>query len=262
MLKMIGRTLCGLAVSGMLAGSASAGCGYGYSYYPSYSSYPTYVEHKTIINRNVIFDLTPPIAVGYFPIAAATVAVGAPVAAPPAPASLPAAAPPAPAPAVLPCEARLAETNARLAAMEAKFNAFVAASQSGGSGGNPLPPAPPPSPPLESAPRPSAVPPAGAPVPSTPRQPRKASGAALIANCAKCHDESNAKSKGGDLALTRGAVFSGSEIKGGEPTRIDDKTLGACIRKMLIGDMPPDHNLPLETMNAVMNDLMDAVTRK
>lgn len=129
----------------------AGGCGYqSYSSY-SYPVYTPYVE-KVVEKRVVAVEyLAVPVVVPAYAIGYAAPAVAAP-------------AMPAPAAAPMPCESKLAELNARFAALEAKLAGAA--------------------PPVQPLPQQA---PAAAP----------AGKSAFVAKCAGCHDVAVAKTKGG-----------------------------------------------------------------
>lgn len=243
------------STEGLKAGCINGGCFYPTATYHTPYVAPTVVNN--IYNKYLVFDFTPPLAVGYALPYAALPATTAPAAVAP---QLPPPAAPAPIHGPSPCEARLEALTARFALLEARLN----------GGGNPAPiPQNAPQPPNRPTPVPPVpeqqpqVPPMdpvnGPPNPERPNVPKqnKLPGQAIIQHCASCHDSSVADSKGKGVKLTRGVVFSGGEIRGGEAFKLDDALYGACFREIVSRHMPLKKTLDQAQMNALFTDLLD-----
>lgn len=212
-----------LAVAVLVSSTLSVDAGCAVQSFASYSTYtPTYYAAPAQVQVKKV------VAVEYLavPVALPVYAVGYAPAYAPAPAMPTLAA----APAMTPCDIKLSETNARLAALEARVGLGSAPAPAA----QPVPPGPPAPPPMQ-------------PVP-----PLNGNGAAkspFTLRCAVCHDASVANAKGGKHAF----------FQFGAAVPLAPEIANKAIRLMMKGEMPPPKNsgkLTDQDFTAILDEIL------
>jgi hypothetical protein len=211
-----------LAVAILVSSTLSIDAGCTVQSFASYSTYtPTYYAAPAQVQVKKV------VAVEYLavPVALPVYAIGyAPAYVPTAPA-MPA---PAAIPQQTPCDIKLSETNARLAALEARLSV-------GGT----------------LAPSTQPLPPPMTPVPPLPND----SGAAkspFTLRCAGCHDASVAQAKGGKLTM----------FQNGLTLPIEPGIANKAIRAMMKGTMPKNGKLTDVEFTAILDELLQLSDKK
>ncbi len=242
MLKQL--TILLLVFVSLVSPSAAWGGCYSSSYYPSsYYAYPSYYPsynyyYPVVEKKVVVIDYQPVYQVGYLPPSAVTTTTTQTVATQ----SVQAAAVQTQGVqtqgvGVSSCEQRLELLMQKFTALELKVTAMVG----------------PPNAPLNTVPAPRETP-KEAPK-KTPEEPQAGlpKGSSIVKHCSSCHDVGSAQTKGGKLTL----------CEGGKVVRMDDKAIGAALRKMSEGTMPPpnDHKLSDSEFSDVINELIALNTK-
>lgn len=216
---VLSALLVGAALAGLVNPAVAGGC---FSYYGGSYYYPTYTYQAPTYYAPPYKEKERVVVLEYYPLF--PVGVTQPYRSPPRDEAV----------AETPCDAKLK-------ALESKFDALSAKLAAGGSAvGSPSPT--PPQPPLNTAPPP--MPKATDPLPKS-----------VLAGpeCARCHDAKVSSEKGGGLSLSRD----------GSPLKLTAEQTGKCIEQSMRKTMPKGGNgLPPDRLNDLLNELVDLAARK